>query len=72
MITEKMDLFFDDEPLVLKGQWLGPEAEKKVAALMKNKEIYITLDLNLGKYSDYFIFCDFSEDYVKINANYRT
>jgi glutamate N-acetyltransferase / amino-acid N-acetyltransferase len=72
VITEKMDLVFDDEPLVLKGQWLGPEAEKKVAVLMKNKEIHITLDLNLGTESDYFIFCDFSENYVKINANYRT
>jgi glutamate N-acetyltransferase / amino-acid N-acetyltransferase len=72
LIGEKIDLFFDDQPLVLKGQWLGPEAEKKVAALMKNKEIHITLDLNLGTASDYFIFCDFSENYVKINANYRT
>lgn len=26
VITEKMDLFFDDQPLVLKGNWLGPDA----------------------------------------------
>ena len=51
---------------------MGAEAEKKTAQIMKNSEITITLDLNLGQETDYFFFCDFSEDYVKINADYRT
>jgi glutamate N-acetyltransferase/amino-acid N-acetyltransferase len=69
---EKMDLFFDDQPLVIQGQWQGIEAEKNTAQIMKNKEISITLDLNLGTGSDTFLFCDFSEAYVKINADYRS
>jgi len=69
---EKMDLYFNDQPLVLKGQWLGIEAEQKTALIMKNSEINITLDLNLGDEEDFFLFCDFSEDYVKINAEYRS
>ncbi len=68
----KMDLFFNDEPLVLRGEWLGSKTEKKIAAIMKNDEIIIILDLNLGTEKDRFIFCDFSEDYVKINAEYRS
>jgi glutamate N-acetyltransferase/amino-acid N-acetyltransferase len=72
VVTEKMDLFFDDQPLVLKGNWLGPDAEKKIARLMKKNEIFITLDLNLGQETDSFWFCDFSENYVKINAEYRS
>jgi glutamate N-acetyltransferase / amino-acid N-acetyltransferase len=68
----KMDLFFNDEPLVLQGVWLGSKIEKKIAAIMKNDEIIIILDLNLGKEKDRYIFCDFSEDYVKINAEYRS
>jgi len=72
VVPEKMDLFFDEHPLVLNGTWLGIEAEKKTAQIMKNSEITIVLDLNLGKESDYFLFCDFSEDYVKINADYRS
>jgi glutamate N-acetyltransferase/amino-acid N-acetyltransferase len=67
-----MDLYFDDQPLVLKGQWLGPDAEKEIARLMKKDEIFITLDLNLGQETDGFWFCDFSENYVKINAEYRS
>ncbi|MCG8689474.1 MAG: bifunctional glutamate N-acetyltransferase/amino-acid acetyltransferase ArgJ [Desulfobacterales bacterium] len=69
---QKMDLFFADTALVLQGQWLGHEAEKKAANLMKQDEIQITLDLNLGECFDHFLFCDFSENYVKINADYRT
>ena len=39
---------------------------------MKNNEIKIILNLNIGKKTDFFMFCDFSENYVKINADYRT
>ncbi|MBU1343824.1 MAG: bifunctional glutamate N-acetyltransferase/amino-acid acetyltransferase ArgJ [Proteobacteria bacterium] len=72
VVPENMDLFFDDQPLVLKGNWQGAEAEKKTALIMKNNEITITLDLNLGQETDSFLFCDFSVDYVKINAEYRS
>ncbi len=72
VVPEKIDLFFDDQALVLKGKWLGLEAEKKTAQIMKKDDITILLDLNLGKETDYFWFCDFSENYVKINAEYRS
>ena len=72
VVQEKMDLWIGDLLLVEKGQWLGLEAEKKAAQLMKEDEIAITLDLNLGEGRDILIFCDFSENYVKINADYRT
>ena len=67
-----MDLYFDTVPLVIQGRWLGKEAEVQAAKVMKAKDITIILDLNLGKYSDSFLFCDFSENYVKINADYRS
>jgi glutamate N-acetyltransferase/amino-acid N-acetyltransferase len=68
----KMDLYFEKIPLVLKGCWLGQAAEKKAAQIMKAPEINIVLDLNLGNKTDSFLFCDFSENYVKINADYRS
>lgn len=68
----KMDLCFDGHFLVKKGKWLGKEAEQKAAQIMKQKTITIELNLNMGDFSDYYLFCDFSEDYVKINADYRT
>ena len=69
---DKMDLVFGGQPLVEEGRWLGNEAEKKAARLMKADEIDLVLDLNLGNFSDRFLFCDFSENYVKINADYRS
>ncbi|MGD9825298.1 bifunctional glutamate N-acetyltransferase/amino-acid acetyltransferase ArgJ [Desulfobacter sp.] len=68
----KMDLYFDDVLLVQNGQWQGKAAEKKAAHIMKQDEIRIVLDLNLGEGQDQFLFCDFSENYVKINADYRS
>ncbi|MBU0972356.1 MAG: bifunctional glutamate N-acetyltransferase/amino-acid acetyltransferase ArgJ [Proteobacteria bacterium] len=69
---DKMDLYFEDIPLVINGCWLGTEAEKKAAKVMVAPEINLTLDLNLGDKKDSFLFCDFSENYVRINANYRS
>ncbi|MFU8770099.1 MAG: bifunctional glutamate N-acetyltransferase/amino-acid acetyltransferase ArgJ, partial [Desulfotignum sp.] len=69
---DRMDLYFDTVPLVIRGQWLGKNAEQKAAQIMKSRELQITLDLNLGEHTDGFLFCDFSENYVKINADYRS
>nr|WP_321398380.1 bifunctional glutamate N-acetyltransferase/amino-acid acetyltransferase ArgJ [uncultured Desulfobacter sp.] len=69
---DKMDLYVGDVQLVQNGQWLGKDAEKEAAQIMKKPEIDIVLDLNLGDGQDQFLFCDFSENYVKINADYRS
>jgi len=69
---DKMDLYFDDVLLVQNGQWQGSAAEENAAEVMKQDEIRIVLDLNLGDGRDQFLFCDFSENYVKINADYRS
>ncbi len=69
---DKLDLTFGSAALVVQGRWQGPEAEKQAASYMKGDEIEMVLNLNLGEFSDRFLFCDFSENYVKINADYRT
>jgi len=69
---DRMDLMFDDVVLVKRGIWQGVEAEKRAATIMKNSELEICLDLNLGNFSDFYYFCDFSEKYVSINADYRS
>jgi len=51
-----------------------PEAfnEAELSGLMKAKEVELELDLGLGKSEAMFMTCDFSYDYVKINADYTT
>jgi len=69
---DRMDLMFGDVVLVKQGIWQGVEAEKNAAIIMKSSEFEIFLDLNLGNFSDFYYFCDFSEKYVTINADYRS
>jgi|SRR5579884_309401 len=69
---EQVDLFFGSEALVRKGIYQGKAAESKVAALLKQREIELTVYLHSGKGQATFWICDLSFDYVKINAAYRS
>jgi glutamate N-acetyltransferase/amino-acid N-acetyltransferase len=51
---------------------LHPDALAAAAARMKDPEFGMTIDLKLGKARASIMTCDFSYDYVKINAEYTT
>jgi glutamate N-acetyltransferase/amino-acid N-acetyltransferase len=69
---EKIDIFFNNIQLLSSSRWCGAEAEARVTEVMRTPEFLITIDLNMGPGTASLITCDFSVDYVKINANYRT
>jgi glutamate N-acetyltransferase/amino-acid N-acetyltransferase len=69
---ERIDLSFGPVALVRKGAYQGKEAESKVAALLKQREIDLAIDLHSGKGQATFWTSDLSLDYVKINAAYRS
>lgn len=50
----------------------GSDELKEAEEIMKNEEIKIMVDLNIGKYSATAFGCDLSYDYVKINSEYST
>lgn len=67
----KTSIYFDDLPVMLAGYKIVIDEEK--ASEILNKDNYsISLDLNEGECSTTWWTCDFSQEYVKINANYRT
>lgn len=68
---EKVSIFFDDLEILSPNFNIKLDEEKALAVLSK-KEISISVNLNGGSFSTTFWTCDFSEEYVKINANYRT
>ena len=45
---------------------------KKVSAVIARKEHTITVELNVGKYSDFCFGCDLGREYITINADYHT
>ncbi len=58
-------------PLVSKGEPI-PFEEAAVSAAMKVPEVTVHLDLGRGEAHGFYWTCDFSYDYVRINAEYTT
>lgn len=68
---DRLDLWFDDLQLVKGGQPYDVN-EERAAEILARHEIKITLDLNQGDMEATVWTCDFSHEYVSINAHYRT
>lgn len=68
---EKMSIHFNELPIVLPGYDIVLD-EEKALEILKGSEYELNVCLNGGSHSTTWWTCDFSTDYVKINANYRT
>ena len=68
----KMDILFGSVQMVKGGFGCGKEAEAAATQVLKQDEFTVTIDLNLGQETETVYTCDFSIDYIKINADYRT
>ena len=59
--------------LVAENGWVSPSySEEKAAKYMQNDEILIQVDLGLGSFKSVFWTCDFTQEYISINADYRS
>ena len=67
-----VDIYFDTVQMVAEGQGCGQEREALATAVMKQAEFTTTIDLNLGQGQASILTCDYSIDYIKINADYRS
>ena len=68
----KISLDLDDVAIVRNGGRLATYQEEDGARVMKQSEITVHIDLGRGTAEDTVWTCDFSYDYVKINADYRS
>lgn len=69
---QKVDIAFDDVFMVKQGLGQGAAVEASATAVLKKPEFVVIIDLHVGKGSKDIYTCDFSLDYVKINADYRS
>jgi glutamate N-acetyltransferase/amino-acid N-acetyltransferase len=67
-----VSIYLGDVCIVRDGQPAADYSEERGQAVMDKAEIVITVNLGRGEASDLVWTCDFSYDYVKINAEYRT
>jgi glutamate N-acetyltransferase/amino-acid N-acetyltransferase len=70
--TGKVDLYIDRVPVVKRGGRNPAYLESEALAAMRKPEFTVRAVLNRGKAEAAVWTCDFSYDYVKINAEYRS
>ncbi len=69
---DKIKIFFGNI-LVAENGWVAPNYSEELGAqYMKNTTIKISVDLGLGEENTTFWTCDFTNDYISINADYRS
>ncbi|MGD8270693.1 MAG: bifunctional glutamate N-acetyltransferase/amino-acid acetyltransferase ArgJ [Desulfobacterales bacterium] len=68
----RVDVYFDKVMMVKDGLGRGKPVEAEATAVLKKPEFVITIDLKMASGSASVLTCDFSIDYVKINADYRS
>jgi len=68
----RVDIYFDKVMMVKDGLGRGKAVEAEATAVLKKPEFVITIDLKMAKGCASVLTCDFSIDYVKINADYRS
>jgi glutamate N-acetyltransferase/amino-acid N-acetyltransferase len=67
----KVSISFDELPVLLPNYKLKLD-EKSAAKILSKPEFKIEIDLGMGKQNSTWWTCDLSEEYVSINADYRT
>jgi len=67
----KAEIYFNDLPIMMSNYKIVID-EDKAAEILNLDKFSVSLHLNDGNYSTTWWTCDFSQEYIKINANYRT
>jgi len=68
----RVSILFDNVTVVRNGEGLGPAAEKKAARVLGGKKFTLTFDLRSGNHSATAWTCDLTDEYIRINAAYRS
>jgi glutamate N-acetyltransferase/amino-acid N-acetyltransferase len=70
--VDNLELYLGDVLVAEKGGRAPSYKEEQGSAIMKESDILVRVVLNRGKENITIWTCDFSYDYVKINADYRS
>ncbi|MDF1565146.1 MAG: bifunctional glutamate N-acetyltransferase/amino-acid acetyltransferase ArgJ [Deltaproteobacteria bacterium] len=68
----RFDLLVGETAILRAGEWQGKAAEKRASRTMRKKRYGIRLVVGEGPGRRTLWTCDFSADYVRINADYRS
>ena len=69
---KKIKIKFGKYLVTKNGMKYSKYSEKKLSKYLKNKEINISIDIGMGKHKWNVYTCDLTEQYIRINADYRS
>jgi glutamate N-acetyltransferase/amino-acid N-acetyltransferase len=72
LVIENVAIWLDEVQIVEAGGRCADYTEEAGARVMAQTEILIRVALGRGEARETVLTCDFSYDYVRINAEYRT
>ena len=72
LVLDKVEIWLDDVNIVREGARAGSYTEAAGQSVLSKSEFTINVRLGRGNVSETLWTCDFSHDYVTINAEYRT
>ncbi len=72
MDLDKVEIYLDDVCIVRNGGRAEEYSEQAGQQVMNQEDITVTVVLGRGSIEQQVLTCDFSYDYVRINAEYRT
>ncbi len=72
MNADNINLSFGDYKILEKGQQVKSLSEENLGKYMKNDNIQLVIEMNNGKKSFTCYTMDFTNNYIKINKDYRT
>lgn len=72
LAIDEVDIAIGGVPIIAGGEPAAGYTEAQGAAVMKQPDIHIAISIGRGPHATTVWTCDFSYDYVKINADYRS
>jgi glutamate N-acetyltransferase/amino-acid N-acetyltransferase len=69
---ERVSIAFGPHLVAENGQGRGEAAEAAARKLILAGPFTVTVNLAAGDFQDFYDTCDFTEDYIRINASYRS
>ena len=68
----KIKIKFGKYLVTKNGMRYSKFSEKNLSEYLKNKEISISIDIGMGNHKWTVYTCDLTEQYIRINADYRS
>jgi glutamate N-acetyltransferase/amino-acid N-acetyltransferase len=71
-LPDRIGIRFGRAAVLRGGRWLGAAAEGQARRVMRGAAYEIAIDLGAGHGKAEVLTCDLTEDYIRINAEYRS